>query len=329
MANHVIDYPRLVSNAGGPQFLPKESPSLLQSLKENIRDVLFPEKLPPLKLTSRPVAVRNIWDQGNRKQSAASSLLVHGLAIGAIIFLSTMGAKVVQQVAPQHVTLVAPDMTQFLPMQKKPGPVMGGGGGGGERAKIEAPKGKLPKVAMVQITPPVVIARNDAPKLAVEPTVIVPQNVKVAANMPNIGDPMSHVAGPMSNGTGSGAGIGAGSGGGIGVGVGRGVGPGEGAGFGGGVFKVGGGVSAPKAIYSPDPEYSEEARKSKYQGTVVLWLIVSPDGSPRSIRVQRSLGMGLDQKAVEAVKNWKFQPATKDGKPVAVQINVEVNFRLY
>ena len=94
-------------------------------------------------------------------------------------------------------------------------------------------------------------------------------------------------------------------------------------------FRVGGGVSAPKAVYAPDPEYSEEARKAKYQGTCVLWLVVGPDGRPRDIRVARTLGLGLDEKAIEAVRTWKFEPAMKDGKPVAVQINVEVEFRLY
>jgi TonB family protein len=88
-------------------------------------------------------------------------------------------------------------------------------------------------------------------------------------------------------------------------------------------------VSAPRAIYQPDPEYSEEARKAKYQGTVVLWVVVGPDGRSHEIRVQRSLGLGLDEKAVEAVRLWRFEPAKKDGVPVAVQINVEVNFRLY
>ena len=110
---------------------------------------------------------------------------------------------------------------------------------------------------------------------------------------------------------------------------GPGFGPGRGGGTGGGVFRVGGGVSAPKAIYSPDPEYSEEARKAKYQGTCVLWLVVGPDGRPRDIRVSRTLGLGLDEKAIEAVKTWRFVPAMKDNKPVAVQINVEVSFRLY
>jgi TonB family protein len=132
-----------------------------------------------------------------------------------------------------------------------------------------------------------------------------------------------------SNGTGSGGGIGSGSGGGVGSGSGPGVGPGRGGGFGGGAYRIGNGVSAPRALETPDPEYSEEARKAKYQGVVVLWLIVGPDGKPRDIKVTRPLGMGLDQKAIEAVNRWRFEPAMKDGRPVAVQINVEVNFRLY
>jgi protein TonB len=98
---------------------------------------------------------------------------------------------------------------------------------------------------------------------------------------------------------------------------------------GGGAYRVGGGVSAPRAIYQPDPEYSEEARKAKFQGTVILWVIVGPDGRVHDMRVQRSLGMGLDEKALEAVKLWRFEPSRKDGQPVPVQINVEVNFRLY
>ncbi len=95
-----------------------------------------------------------------------------------------------------------------------------------------------------------------------------------------------------------------------------------------GVYRVGGDVTAPKATYAPDPVYSEEARQAKYEGTVVLWMIVSAEGLPQDIKVQRSLGMGLDEEAIKAVTQWRFEPATKDGKPVPVMINVEVNFRL-
>jgi periplasmic protein TonB len=303
--------------------------SLLKSLFGNINDFFFPKKLAPLVLTSKPIPVADIWGFYNYKKNGAfGSTAVHILIV-ALIIVGTLWVKSRIE-APKQVAVMAlirPDDVPILPPSKTK---VGGGGGGGDHDKLQAVKGKLPKLAMEQITPPAVIVRNDHPKLAVEPTVVVPPQIKMASNMPNIGDPMSHLpSGPPSNGTGSGAGIGSGSGGGVGVGAGPGVGDGRGGGVGGGVFRVGGGVSAPKATFAPDPEYSEEARKAKYQGTCVLWLIVGPDGHPRDIRVSRTLGLGLDEKAIEAVKNWKFEPAMKDGKPVAVQINVEVDFRLY
>ncbi len=305
--------------------------SLLTSLMSNIRAAFFPEKLPPLVLTSRPVKVRDIWGEYNyKKESAGVSAVVHAAMIGGLIALSIMGVKKVQEKPREIVTLIAPDLSPELPMTKPSPKSAGGGGGGGDRDKLQAPKGKAPKTAMEQITPPAIVIRNDHPKLPVEPTVVIPPQIKLASNMPNIGNPMSAVpSGPPSNGTGSGGGIGSGSGGGVGSGKGPGVGPGYGGGIGGGVFRVGGGVSPPRALDTPDPEYSEEARKAKYQGTCVLWLIVGPDGKPRDVKVARALGMGLDEKAIQAVRNWKFEPAMKDGKPVAVQINVEVNFRLY
>jgi TonB family protein len=97
----------------------------------------------------------------------------------------------------------------------------------------------------------------------------------------------------------------------------------------GNVFKIGGGVTAPRPIYQPPPEYSKEARKKKYQGTCILVLVVDTDGRPQDIRVNHVLGLGLDEQAIKAVKQWKFEPALKDGHPVAVQINVEVSFKLY
>ena len=305
-----------------------------RSLARQIYDKLFPEKLPPLRLTSRPVRVKDIWgDYNYTKKSAIGSTVVHVVAIAAIIGLTILGRQVAKKVqVPDHVALVNPDLNEIMPISTKKNDTLGGGGGGGDRDKIQAPKGKLPKQSMEQITPPAMVIRNDHPKLAVEPTVVVPPQVKLnmAQNMPNLGDPLSkNMPTLASNGTGSGGGIGAGSGGGVGIGEGAGVGQGKGGGYGGGVFRVGGGVSAPRALNTPDPEYSEEARKAKFQGTVVLWLVVDQSGRPQQVKVARSLGMGLDQKAIEAVRRWTFEPAQKDGKPVAVQINVEVNFRLY
>ena len=95
------------------------------------------------------------------------------------------------------------------------------------------------------------------------------------------------------------------------------------------VYKVGPGVLPPHVIYSPEPPFSEKARSAGYQGVCTLTLVVGIDGKPRNIKVVNPLGMGLDEKAVEAVGTWRFQPATKDGNPVAVQIAVEVDFHLY
>ncbi len=309
---------------------------LFARIAAGLRETLFPAKQPPLQLTSRPVKVREIWGEYNyRKQARLASAGVHALMVLALIIVSIGIFKTAPKEAPKQEAVVTPlvlppDAIQPISMKKND--TLAGGGGGGDRDKLEAPRGRLPKFAMQQLAPPAMVIRNEHPKLAVEPTVVMPPQVKLplAANMPNIGDPLSRLpSGPPSNGTGSGGGIGSGHGGGIGSGEGGGVGPGMGGGYGGGVFKVGGGVSPPKGLYTPDPEYSEEARKAKYQGTVILWLIVGPDGRPRDIKISRSLGMGLDQKAIEAVRNWKFEPAMKDNKPVAVQINVEVNFRLY
>jgi TonB family protein len=303
---------------------------LWSSLRRNFKETFFPEKLPPLVLTSKPVPVKDIWGfYGNyKKKSATLSLVAHIVVVSAILAGTIYFGRQVVTKTKEVVTLIAPAMD--VPPMKPAKTQVGGGGGGGDRSKFEAPKGKIPKQSMEQITPPAIVVRNDHPKLAVEPTVVVPPQVKLAMNAPNLGNPTAAMpSGPPSNGTGSGSGIGSGSGGGIGVGTGPGVGEGRGGGIGGGVFRVGGGVSAPKAIYNPDPEYSEEARKAKFQGTCVLSLIVGPDGKPRDIRVARSLGLGLDEKAIEAVNMWKFEPAQKDGRPVAVAINVEVQFRLY
>ncbi len=94
------------------------------------------------------------------------------------------------------------------------------------------------------------------------------------------------------------------------------------------LYRVGGGVSAPVLIYKRDPDYTEEARNAKFQGTVLLSVEIDPTGTATNIKVSRRLGMGLDEKAIEAVKQWKFKPGLKDGVPVTVAANIEVNFRL-
>jgi TonB family protein len=293
----------------------------------NVKDFVRPEKLPPLEVTSKPVAVKGIWGAtNNRGKAGTTSLIVH---VAAITLLVTVGtSKTVRDAVKEHVTLIAPDIAPYVPEMAPKKQVMGGGGGGGDRSPLDASKGKLPRIAPRQFTPPSAVVNNPNPKLVMEPTIVVQPDAPLPnVNMAQYGNPLG-VIGPPSNGPGSGGGIGTGKGGGVGSGSGVGFGPGSGAGTGGGVFRIGGGISRPELIFKPEPEYSEEARKAKFQGTVLLSIVVMADGSTSNIRVIRPLGLGLDEKAIEAVRKWKFRPSLKDGQPVAVHANVEVNFRL-
>jgi protein TonB len=162
----------------------------------------------------------------------------------------------------------------------------------------------------------------EEPKIKMpDPTIEVQKDLKMANNnMPNLGMPSSSLIG-TSMGNGNGTGIGSGSG--------SGLGPGSGGNYGGGVRRIGGGVSAPVVIYQVDPEFSEEARKAKFMGVVTVNLIVNAQGMPQNVRVLRGVGMGLDEKAVEAVRQYKFKPAMEGGKPVPVELNIEVNFQIF
>jgi protein TonB len=149
-------------------------------------------------------------------------------------------------------------------------------------------------------------------------------------NLPNYGDPMAKLL-TDSNGPGGGGGIGTGQGTGVGSGDGAGVGPGHGWNTGGGYPMAGtGGYGQPDCLFCPSPQFSDEAVKAKYQGTVVLMVVILPDGRATDIHVSRGLGLGLDEKAIEAVRSWRFRPAAgPDGKAAAVRMPVEVTFRLY
>ena len=198
-----------------------------------------------------------------------------------------------------------------------------GGGGSGDHSRLPASQGGRPQFSHQPLAPPLVVVENRRPQLAVPPAVLAPPEIRLPAAQPP-GDLMA--ASPMpSNGTGAGDGAGNG----LGPGEGAGAGPGFERGFGGKIFTPGLGIEPPRAIYQPDPEYSEEARKTRMQGTVLVALVVDRQGHPRNVRVLRSLGLGLDDKAVEAVRKWRFEPGKKDGQNVAVQVNVEIQFRLY
>jgi protein TonB len=266
------------------------------------------------------------WNYPVHRGNFAISAAIHAALI-AVIATAGLWMTTQTQLTPHTSSVLLTDISTYrlpLSMDKSRG-----GGGGGDRDRLRESKGSLPRFAREQVTPPAIVVRNEQPKLPAEPTVVGPPALSVPPT-PQVGNPLSAILQPPSNGTGLGGGFGSGGGGGIGSGgEGSGFGPGHGGGTGGGAYRVGGGVSAPRPIYDPDPEYSEEARRAKYQGVVLLSVVVGPDGGPRDIRVERSLGMGLDEKAIEAVRKWKFEPSMKDGLPVAVQINIEVSFRLY
>jgi protein TonB len=201
-----------------------------------------------------------------------------------------------------------------MPVQKA---VMGGGGG--QRGPTPVTKGSLPKFEKIQITPPKIAVDTKVPMPP--PSIEVQPDLKMATNnMPNLGNPNSPLIGnSMGNGSGSGLGSGNGSG----------LGPGSGGNYGGGLRRIGGGVSEPVLTYKVDPEFSEEARKAKFMGVVLVNLVVDTKGLPENVRLVRGVGMGLDEKAIEAVKQYRFKPAMENGKPVPVQLNVEVNFQIF
>lgn len=293
------------------------------SLFRSVREIVRPEKLPPLEITSKPVAVKSIWGlYGANSSSRYISAAVH-VAVFALLMV-TFTNKTVQQKISRTAALIDPNLKPYIaPPQPKQ---QGGGGGGGAREIAPVTKGQAPKPALKQFAPPMVV--KEEPKLPMMPTIVAPPDAVLPQNnLPNWGDPLAKLSN-LSNGQGFGGGMGNGSGGGLGSGTGGGFGPGQGGGIGGGIYRVGGGVSAPSVLYKIDPEYSEEARKAKYSGTVTLSVIVDAQGNARDIHVTKSLGMGLDEKAIEAVMKWKFRPGMKAGQAVNVRATVEVNFRL-
>lgn len=199
------------------------------------------------------------------------------------------------------------------------------GGGGGDRDVLPASAGNLPRASLdTQIVAPTVIVPKETPRLPLEPTVVVAPEVRFAVDG-QLGDPGSQFTRWLSNGPEGPDGIGVGCCGGVGPSAGPGVGAGP-----AGIFPAGRrGVTVPEAIYSPEPSFSEEARKAKAQGIVLLVIVVGKDGRPYDIHVRQSLGLGLDEKAIEAVRRWRFRPATFNGQAVATEIGVEVAFHLY
>ena len=259
------------------------------------------------------------------QRSTVVSFLLHGGAI--LLILAVTGAKTPLVPLLRDVLVVPADIAAY----KTPVHSAGGGGGGGVRADSPASKGAAPTFAHRQFVPPAVEIRNDHPILPMAPTLIGESEIQPANfDYRQYGDP-NGVAGELSGGPGTGGGIGSGDGTGVGPGRGPGLGPGEGGGEGGDGVEFlgsGGGVTPPSLLSKVDPEYSEEARQARLQGTVQLRIEVDMQGVARHITVRQSLGLGLDERAIDAVKKWKFLPGKVNGKPATIAAYVDVNFRL-
>ena len=255
------------------------------------------------------------------KRSALVSGLLHAAAI--VLLLATTTLKT--PLGP-HVTIVpvgGRDIPAYLPPANTRG-----GGGGGARDETPATKGPLPPTRLRVFTPPVVRILNENPRLAMEAAIFGPPDLTTPVLTEAYGDP-NGILGRLSSGPGDGGGIGDGHQGGVGSRRGPGAGnDGDGGGVSGGNQPVRAVVTAPVLLWKDEPEYSEEARKAKLQGTVMLRIDIDAHGQVQNIGIVHSLGLGLDERAVESVRHWRFRPAHSGGKAVATNAIVEVSFRL-
>jgi periplasmic protein TonB len=299
---------------------------------DRIKELFFPVKQAPTQWTSKPVKVKDIWSKDENfgwTQTISIGLHVGIIALLVVpLFTHILPSSQAKNKAFDSTPLdISPYIAKLPAGTKK----AGGGGGGGDRSITPPTKGRAPKFAYTQFTPPEATIKNLAPKLPMDPTLLGPPELKIA-NPPltNMGDPMAGAV-TMSGGPGGGGGIGVGTSGGIGSGTGAGLGPGETAGTGGGAFRAGvNGVGSPQCIYCPQPEYSDEARKAKYQGTVLLDVTVTADGRVINPVVIKGPGLGLEEKALAQVRNWKMRAALgSGGKAVACRVQIEVTFHLY
>lgn len=257
------------------------------------------------------------------KRSALLSGLLHGGAILLILAVNSVKPPLITRL--HEMLLVAPDIASYKLSERSTG-----GGGGGVHADSPASRGNPAPFARRQFVVPTVEIQESTPILPMEPTLIGNPDIQLATfDFKRYGDP-NGALGTNSGGPGDGGGIGSGSGTGIGPGKGPGLNDGEGGGEGGVVYNGAGGgaLTPPSLLTHPDPEYSEEARKAHLQGTVVLRIEVNARGQAQNFSVRQSLGLGLDDRAVEAVKKWRFIPGKLNGKPVVVVAFVEVSFRL-
>jgi TonB family protein len=271
--------------------------------------------------------------RGSSYVPLALSSTIHLGLIAVILFVASLVN------VPTATTLAARDRVEPMRMVflVSPGPG-GGGGGGGLHERAPAPKAlregrraftsplpaPIPHPAPAELKRPVP-ATLDAEPL---PVVVAPLVVAPADSRDRIGVLSNATAESESRGPGRGGGAGTGSGTGLGEGVGSGVGPGSGGGAGGGPYRPGSGIEPPRVLHEVKADYPEEARRRGLTGDVVLEIVVQRDGSVGDVKVVRGLGAGLSERAVDAVRQWRFAPARRLGTPVDVIVEVAVEFKL-
>ena len=270
----------------------------------------------------------------SRPQRSLTGLLtsagLHTLAAAVLIVasLSFLGASQDEPEAP-----AAPVRLVYF---MAPGPGGGGGGGGVKiplptrRAARKAPEIKKVSSPVPEVQPPPLPpAPKPDPPPAPPPVVQAPVVPKPADRVEARGDPAPTPKPPVADqGSGSGGGAGTGAGQGVGEGTGPGIGPGEGGGEGGGPYRGGSGIEPPRLLREVKADYTDDARRRGIEGEVVLEIVVRRDGSVGDVRVLRGLDRGLDQRAIAAVRQWRFAPATRRGAAVDVIVEVGVDFNL-
>lgn len=266
----------------------------------------------------------------------AVSGTVHAAMAAALVLLTTMGMA-----RPQARVSVDEQKDMRLVFLISPGP--GGGGGGGGHKEPAPPPPALLKGSATLHSP--VLVRRPPPRIEpppmprpVEPPPVKPEPQVVAPVVPVAADPRDRAGVPWtpretppevdSHGPGTGGGTGTGQGTGIGEGGGAGIGPGSGGGTGGGPYRPGAGITAPAIIREVKPDYTEEGRRRHLEGDVVVEIVVKSDGSVGNVKLLQGLGAGLDERAVEAVRQWRFSPAKRYGTPVDVIVEVAMEFKL-
>ncbi len=281
----------------------------------------------------------------SRQRARMVSIGAHALVVFLAIFASMRTPEALFSKPVE--TIVFLNSPIILPWDIGPsGPTGGGGGGGGKQEQTPPSGGRMPETAPVQMIPP--DPADPQPLLPAEDLLQAAASVQMPVDIPQdqalpIGDLAAPANDRRSSGPGVGGGMGVGTGTGLGSGSGPGVGPGSGGGMGGGSgggigsgvgpgvgpYRIGSGVREPVLIYKTLPNYTEEARRNRVEGIVMLEVVIRADGSVDNARVVRGLGFGLDESAIrEVVTKWKFKPGTLQGRPVDVQAYIEVSFRL-